>query len=220
MQVAQHIREQSHNGAGACIPTRSSLLSRIKDPNDRESWTRFYNTYWKVIYHTAIRAGLGNAEAEDVVQETLVAVLKNMPDFVYERAKGSFKTWLLKQTAWRIKGELRKRLPVEDLPDDPRADAGTSALDCVPDPAMSALEASWDQEWEKCLLEAALQRVKAKVQARQYQIFDCVCQKKWPVLTVARTLRISVARVYLAKHRVGNHLKKELLKLRINPAGF
>src|SRR5688572_618544 len=32
------------------IPTRQSLLSRLRDWDDRESWNDFFETYWKLIY--------------------------------------------------------------------------------------------------------------------------------------------------------------------------
>src|SRR3954468_4303295 len=80
------------------IPTRQSLLSRLKDWGDQESWTVFFDTYWKLIYHAAMKAGLTEAEAQDVVQETVISVLKSMETFRYDPEKGSFKTWLLRLT--------------------------------------------------------------------------------------------------------------------------
>src|SRR5580658_10178103 len=53
------------------IPTRRSLLSRLKNWNDNESWKTFFDTYWRLIYNTAVRAGLNDAEAQDVVQDTI-----------------------------------------------------------------------------------------------------------------------------------------------------
>ena len=199
------------------IPTRRSLLGRLRNWNDQESWRVFFDTYWKLIYNAAIRAGLTDAEAQDVVQETVIAVSKNMPAFVYDPAKGSFKVWLMRQTAWRITAQFRKRLPVESLRREPRTATKTTALERVEDPAPSALEASWDEEWERNLLEAALRRVKAKVDAKHYQIFDLYVHKRWPVSKVANDLRISTARVYLVKHRVGKLLKQELVCLRTKP---
>lgn len=32
------------------IPTRKSLLGRLKDWEDQESWHVFFDTYWKLIY--------------------------------------------------------------------------------------------------------------------------------------------------------------------------
>ena len=94
------------------IPTRQSLLSRLKDCDDQEAWRVFFDTYWKLIYNAAIRAKLSEAEAQDVVQETVIAIARKIPEFVYDPSKGSFKTWLMRQTAWRIAGQIRKRLPV------------------------------------------------------------------------------------------------------------
>src|SRR5258706_14947787 len=84
------------------IPTRQSLLSRLKDWKDEESWRVFFDTYWKLIYGAAMKAGLSDAEAQDVVQETVISVLKSMPGFEYNTEKGSFKSWLLRLTNWRI----------------------------------------------------------------------------------------------------------------------
>lgn len=199
------------------IPTRRSLLSRLKDWNDQESWRVFFDTYWKLIYNAAVRAGLNEAEAQDVVQETVMAVSKNMPGFSYDPAKGSFKTWLMRQTNWRIADQFRKRLPLAFQTDDPAHCEPTATIDDLPDPAVPALETLWEEEWERNLLDAALRRVRARVDAKHFQIYDlCVC-KQWPPSKVARDLRINPARVYLAKHRVGILLKKELHYLRTKP---
>src|SRR6266702_1190826 len=91
------------------IPTRASLLSRLKDWRDEHSWKVFFDTYWKLIYRAAIKAGLTDAEAQDAVQETVISVMKSVPDFKYEAVGGSFKSWLLNLTAWRIGDQFRKR---------------------------------------------------------------------------------------------------------------
>jgi hypothetical protein len=82
---------------------------------------------------------------------------------------------------------------------------------------MSALEASWNEEWEKNLFQAALRRVRAKADARQYQIFDVIFRLEWPPSKVASTFRISLARVYLVKHRIRRLLKQELINLKERP---
>src|SRR5512140_1436770 len=93
------------------IPTRRSLLSRLKDWDDQESWRRFFETYGKLIYAVAIRAGLNDAEAQDVVQETVIVVARKIPGFQYDPALGSFKSWLLLIIRRRIEKQLKKRIP-------------------------------------------------------------------------------------------------------------
>src|SRR2546425_3533339 len=91
------------------IPTRESLLSRLKDWEDRESWQDFFHTYWKLIYGMALKAGLSDAEAQDIVQETVISVARKIEGFKYDPAVCSFKSWMLQLTRWRIINQLKKR---------------------------------------------------------------------------------------------------------------
>ena len=77
------MRDRTHE----FIPTRRSLLSRLKDWDDQESWRDFFDTYGKLIYGLARKSGLSDAEAQDAVQETLMAVAKEMPGFKYDLAE-------------------------------------------------------------------------------------------------------------------------------------
>src|SRR6185436_3555024 len=91
------------------IPTRASLLSRLRNWDDQQSWQRFFELYWKLIYSVARKAGLSDPEAQDVVQETIISVARHMPSFRYDPELGSFKAWLMQLTRWRIMDELRKK---------------------------------------------------------------------------------------------------------------
>src|SRR5512138_2158723 len=91
------------------IPCRASLLEQLKDPADKTTWEEFHRTYRGLIHGVARRAVLNETEAEEVVQETLIAVAKKMPELRYDPAKDSFKGWLLQITRWRIADQFRKR---------------------------------------------------------------------------------------------------------------
>ena len=91
------------------LPTRTSLLRRLKQWEDQESWRDFFDTYWKLIYSAAVKAGLNDAEAQDVVQDTVIAVAKKIEDFKYDPAVDSFKGWLLYLTRKRVALHYRKR---------------------------------------------------------------------------------------------------------------
>ncbi len=193
------------------IPTRKSLLSRLKHWDDDDSWRDFFNTYWKLIYAVAIKAGLTHTEAEDVVQETVLAVARSIGTFRYDPAVCSFKSWLMHVTRSKIANQFQKRKK-HPSPPEPVTETGpgTPLLERLADPAGQALDSVWEAEWEKNLVDAAIQKVKRRVPIEQYQIFDFYVLKNWPALKVARTLRVSVGRVYLAKHRVSGLIKKEV----------
>jgi len=199
------------------IPTRRSLLSRLKNAEDQENWRVFFDTYWKLIYSTALKAGLSDMEAQDVVQETVLSVFKSMPGFRYDPNKGSFKSWLLRLTQWRVIDQFRKRQRLVSPPGrDTRTD-GTDVLERIPDPVGAELEGAWSAEWEQAILEAALKKVKKKVESKHYQIFDLYVIKQWPVLKVARTLKVNPGKVYLIKHRLGAMVKNEVELLKSKP---
>ena len=190
------------------------MLARLHDWDDHGSWLEFFDTYWCLIYRVALQAGLTESEAQDAVQDTFVAVAKNVKAFDYEPARCSFKTWLMLITRQRVIWRLRKRLPLQAPLQASKDDTSrTSTVERIPDPTAVNLDAVWEEEWRKNLMTAALDRVKQKVSPRQYQIFDLYVLQNWSVGEIARTLRINAGRIYLAKHRVSAVLTKEVKKL-------
>ena len=89
----------------------------------------------------------------------------------------------------------------------------TATIDRIPDPASADLDAHWEEEWQKNLMAAALAKIKHQVKAKQFQMFDLYALQQWPVREVARTMKVSVAQVYLARHRVAALLQKEVKRL-------
>jgi len=217
LQSARQNRITSHMAElpDELIPTRASLIQRLKDWEDQASWQEFFDTYCRLIHGVAVKRGLTKAEAQDVLQETMISVAKHMPGFKYDPAIGSFKTWLLNMTRWRIADQVRKRLPlaaVQEASDgvlrEEFAGLGT-ANEVSPD-----LEKIWDAEWEKNLLEVAVGKARRRMDPQQYQIFDFYVNRAWTAEKVAKTLGVSVSQVYLAKHRVTEMITLEVERLK------
>lgn len=202
--------------------TRSSLLRRLKDWGDHGSWQDFFDTYWKLIYAVAIKAGLSDAEARDVVQDTVVAVAKQMRAGGYDRTRSSFKGWLCLITRRRIVDHFRRRTDpgLHHQPGSPEETSRTDTLARQPDPATLAPDALWEEEWQKNLVDAALERVKLVVAPKQFQIFDLSVLRQHSVSDVCRLLKVNAAQVYLARHRVGALLRKEVRRLEARAERF
>ncbi len=205
-------KEQSDHCPEDLIPTRGSLLSRLKNWEDNASGRDFFDTYWKLIYGFAIQRGLSHEEAQEVVQETVVAVAKHIGKFHYDPKVCAFKTWLLGVTRSKIANQFarRARHPASSAglpPEDPNA---TPLLDRLPDAQAGPLEQAWDEEWQKNLMEAAIHRVKRRVSIEQYQMFDLFVLKQWPARDVAKSLGVTVAHVYVAKHRIAKLIRKQV----------
>jgi RNA polymerase sigma-70 factor (ECF subfamily) len=196
------------------IPTRYTLLSRLENWDDQDSWKDFFDTYWRLIYSVAIKSGLSETEAQDVVQETIISVAKDIHKFKRDRALGSFKGWLRNVTRWRIADQLRKRTRGRAEEDTKAGDEGPRLeVADIADPAGDGAESVWEEEWQANLLGAALEKIKHIVKEEHYQIFDLYVIKQWPAQKVARALRTNIGLVYLVKYRVSALLKKEVRRL-------
>lgn len=196
------------------LPTRASLLARLKDWDDSRSWSDFFETYWRLIYGRARKAELTDQEAQEVVQESVIAVAKRMREFKYDPAVASFKTWLFQIVSRRIADQYRKRRragptlePTAEAEDESAVPLGAGAAAAQPD-------AMWDREWEENLVAAAVERVKRQVKPEHFQVYDYHVLQGHSVTQTARHLQTNAAAVYLLKHRVGRLLRKEVERLR------
>jgi RNA polymerase sigma factor (sigma-70 family) len=196
------------------LPTRRSLITRLKNWEDQEGWREFFETYWKLIYSVAIKSGLSDQEAEDVVQDTVLTIAKTMPGYQYDREKCRFKTWLMRITRMRIVDQFRKRKPTLSL--QTASDSHADLEEIIADPTPPFVETLWDEEWQKNLIDAAMERVKHRVKPQHYQIFYLSVVKELGAARVARTLGITAAQVYLVKHRVAAMMKEEVRRLEKN----
>ena len=82
--------------------TRASLLVRIRDPGDKEAWRQFVGLYAPLIHGLARQRGLQDADAADLTQEVLRAVVAAAPGLVYYPARGSFRGWLYTVTCNKV----------------------------------------------------------------------------------------------------------------------
>lgn len=199
--------------------TRMSLIERLADWEDQRTWDEFYKTYWRLIFSVSTKSGLSHDEAFDVVQETVLSVAKQWKKGQkYDPAKGSFKTWLMNITRWRIADQFRKKqrnpAAMNQSGGTPGGDGdmrNTATIERLAgEDGQDVLEKMWDNEWRMNLSDVAIERVKKLVSPKQFQIFHAYVIKDWDVARVKQELGVSPSQVYLAKHRVGGLIKKEI----------
>ena len=194
--------------------TRYSLLSRLKNWEDQRSWQEFFDQYRRLIFGVALRAGLSEEEAQEVLQETVITVAKNIGTFHKDPARGTFKSWLMHTTRWRIQDQLRKRKRAEEvLVSLPERSSRTALLEQIPDRNSYELEEIWEGEWEENILEMASEKVRRRIDPARYQAYDLL-RRAWPVQKVAEKLGLTSAQVYSAKYKVTSLLKNEVETLK------
>ena len=197
--------------------TRTSFIRGLK-AHDEASWWEFYEKYRGRIYGRAVAKGLSWSEADDVVQETVGTILKEIDHFVYDRTKGRFIGLVLNTARWKIADKFREGRSAKTVEaaqcDETRKTEGIEQLSSNEASPSQVLEQKEMQEMAKTLSDAVMARIKARSNPKQYQIYDLYVVKDWTVERVCRALGVREQDVYLAAHRISRKIQKEVEKLK------
>jgi RNA polymerase sigma factor (sigma-70 family) len=195
--------------------TRPSLLARLKDWSQQTAWREFEQDYAPLLRNVARKAGLADVEADEVVQETLIAVAKKIGQFEHAGNRGSFRAWLYQQARWRITDQFRSRSRMRH---GPEGSIGASELcdsaqklDVETDQTFENL---WSAEWNEYIRLTAIARVKRQVGARQFQLFELHVIQGLTVQAAGKAAGATIASVYMAKSRIGRLVAKEIQRLK------
>lgn len=195
--------------------TRPSLLFRLRDWGDNSSWDEFYRLYRRFIRGLALRAGLNHAESDEVVQDVLRNLADRIKDYEVRENRGAFRRWLMNQTRWRIADKFRQRDRAAV-----RAEAGktnddeSDQRDPLNDLAEEAPDDFWELEWQRNVLDTAMERLARRVPPKHFQAFDLHARQGRPVSQISADLGMNRATVYLITHRLKKQLRHEVDRLR------
>jgi len=157
---------------------------------------------------------LNSTEAEDVVQETVLGVAKRIQKFKTGAGQGSFKSWLMHQTYWRIQDQFRRRQKDGRAAEARVAENSFDVEGSTTDPAIDSVDPEvhkiWETEWEEHVMRTALERVKGASSVKQFQMFDLHELQGISVTETAQTLGASIAAVYMACSRLKKSLRAEI----------
>lgn len=183
--------------------TRHSLLIRLADASDGVAWNEFLEVYEQAIFRFACSRGLQPADAEDVTQRVLAAVVEKMPCWDAGPGKGRFGAWLFQVTRNLAAKAWNERAY------GPVTTGGSDAvinLAEVPEQEQTVFET----EWRKALFHWAADRVRHQVQASTWQAFWATTVECRAAAQVASDLGLSVTSVYAAKCRTLARIRNEI----------
>lgn len=180
--------------------TSASLLMRLREPTDRDAWSRFVKLYGPLIFKWAQRVGLDAEDASDLVQDVMALLLRKLPEFRYDDSR-SFRSWLKTVTInkWREQCR-RKSLPI--------ADATMSGMARLPDP-YDELD-FWESEYRNQVIARAMQLMQSEFQPATWQACRRYVFGGESPDALAKELGVSVWTIYSAKSRLIKRLREEL----------
>ena len=183
--------------------TRTSLLLRLKDPRDAAAWEEFAALYAPLLYAYARARGLQHNDAEDVRATCYENLVRQMPGFTYEKARGSFKALLHTLVQRRVADLLRRRH---------ESVAESHELDLLADSSPGPDEV-WEQTWRQQHLRYCVDKVRTQVPEQTYAAFRMLVDEDANVPEVCERLGLNANQVYKAKARVLELVREEMALL-------
>lgn len=184
--------------------TRASLLWRVRNPTDQQAWEEFVERYAPRVYSWCRARGLQNADCEEIAQDVLVKLVGAMQQFKYDTARGSYRGWLKTVTNHAIADVAKLRA---------RGGKQAPAIALADVAARRSLEEQIAEDFDLELQAEAMRRVRAKVQASTWNVFERRTLERQPAADVAVALQMSVAAVNMANHRVKLLLRTAIAEL-------
>lgn len=182
--------------------TRPSLLEALRGDDPQQStWRDFFDQYAPAVYRVARLRGLGAPDADDVVQQVMLAVSQHIGGFRYDRDRGRFRQWVRKIAENRIIDLRRKR--------HASLDAGLpEPLDDGPTP-----DEVWEREWRWQDILYCLDEVAKDLSLRRIEAFRLYVIEGLPAAEVAKRLDMSVGHVYVTRTQVLNRIRARMSEL-------
>jgi RNA polymerase sigma-70 factor (ECF subfamily) len=186
--------------------TSLSLLERLRLQPDAESWQRLVSLYTPLIQGWLRRHAVPPADAEDLTQEVMTVVVRELPQFTHSHRRGAFRSWLRTITVNRLRALWRSRRARPTATGDSDF---LKMLDELEDPN-SGLSRLWDQQHDQHVARRLMELVQPQFEPATWQAFRRVVLDGVKAAVAAAELNMSVNAVLLAKSRVLSRLRQEM----------
>lgn len=183
--------------------TSTTLLAGLEDPRNEAAWRRFYARYTPMLLSYAKRVGLSDADAQDVVAESLVTFVQAYRQGRYDRQRARLKSWLGGIVHNKVR-KLHARRPAASLD---AVSCGAEGRSLEP-AASDTPDEAFEREWQLEMLNTALEVLRREADPDTYQAFDLYALKNWPVGKVAGLMNMSANAVYICKTRTLQRLRQ------------
>jgi RNA polymerase sigma-70 factor (ECF subfamily) len=185
--------------------TSVSLLQRLRTAPDDVSWQRLVVLYTPLVQGWLRRHFVQFQDVEDLTQEVLSVVVRELRNFEHNQRPGAFRAWLRTITVNCLRAQWRKRRGKAGATGDSEI---AKQLDQLEDPR-SGLSRLWDEQHDRHVMSRLLDIIACEFNATTWQAFERHVLDEEPASAVAAALGVSVNVVLLAKSRVLRRLRQE-----------
>ena len=183
-----------HGTVRAETTTHLTLLARLTAGRDPDAWDEFCRRYGELVRGFAHRQGLQAADCDDILQDVLIRLVRTMPRFTYDPAKGKFRSYLktvVLRAVYERFSQKKGVKPVENIESAANSAAGDAQIEQV-----------WETEWRRYHLRQAMRTIEVEFSAKDVAAFQAYAVDGRDVQTTCDLLGISADQVYQAKSRI------------------
>ncbi len=182
------------------METSLSLLERLRNSPDDADWSRLIEAYSPLVRAWVLRSGVQPADADDLVQEVLLVVHRELPKFQHNQRTGAFRSWLRQIVVHRLRNFWRSR-------DRQIAPGDDEQLRQLEDDG-SHLSQLWDREHNLAVARKLLEMIESRFTESTRQVFCRLVLDGADADTVAAETGLSLNAIFTAKSRVLRELRR------------
>ncbi|MFO0905919.1 MAG: sigma-70 family RNA polymerase sigma factor [Pirellulales bacterium] len=183
--------------------TRASLILRLRNADDVAAWDEFVEIYGPTVFRVARGRGFQAADAEDLVQQVLLAVAQSLDGWLERDDRGPFRAWLLR-IARHEAADMLTRRATRSLGQD--GDEGARLLSRLP--SGDDVAAQLEIEHQRAVLEWAGAQVRGAVAELTWQAFWLTHVEGLSIAEAARRLGTRPGNIYFGRSRVMARIKE------------
>lgn len=185
--------------------TSLSLLESLRAGGNQRAWHEFFERYAPMVLAVARGVGLRGSDADDALQETLLAVFRVFQRQPFDRSRGRFKAWLRGVVLHKVRDVQRRKARDRRSDDDPGMFINLRA-------EAERVRAVFEREWQRNRLQRALAEVAQEVDPATFQAFELYVVQDQKVEDVADLVGLTRNAVYISKCRVLRRLREAVAR--------
>ena len=185
--------------------TSLSLLDSARRATSHEAWQRLEGIYSPLLRHWLLRLEVAASEVEDLAQEVLLTVSRELPRFEHSGRAGAFRSWLRTILVNRVRDFWRSRKY------RPAAVGGSTWIEQLQQLEDESSNASreWNLEHDRHVMARLLDNVRPRFEPKTWEAFHRQMFDGQRADVVAAALKMPLNSVYVARSRVLSTLRRE-----------
>ena len=189
--------------------TRLTLIQRVcSGERDDHCWEDFVESYKNYIYVIIRKFNLSAELCEDLLQDVLVGLWKDLPNFEYLPNKCKFRTWLSVVSRNVVLTYLKSKAGRKSS-QEVNYEEVCHNLDKFTD---AEIEKISEKEWKLFIAEKALDNISKQLSEKLMDIFNASVDGASDE-ELSKKHETSEASIRVYRHRVKNALLKEIIRL-------